>query len=134
MNRILPRLYLGCFEDVQACAEHGITHILSLCEACPESETIVLHRPIPDEVWLPPETWGALLYELDALLINGHRVLVHCRLGVSRSPALVAAYLVYAGHETDLYEAAAFCHVKRPQTKMHPETWRGVCEWRKTLT
>lgn len=36
---------------------------------------------------------------LHELIQQGHRVLVHCRAGVSRSPSVVAAYLAkYEGH------------------------------------
>lgn len=129
MDFLLPRLALGCFEDVPFAYSAGITRILTLCEACPTSDTIILHCPIPDEVWLPRDVWNGLIEQLSYLLDSGQSVLVHCRLGVSRSPTLVAAYLACAGYELTLESALAYVHSKRACVKPHSETWRGMREW-----
>lgn len=129
MERILNRLYLGCFGDVPHAPPTPITHVFSLCERAPETFLPMTHHPIPDEVWLSPRIWRERLATLDALIINGEHVLVHCRLGVSRSPALVATYLLYAGHYTTLEVALAHVKSLRACVQVHPETWRGVTEW-----
>ena len=129
MDRILPRLYLGAFDDVPVCDPTPITHVFSLCERAPETFLPVTHHPIPDEAWLSPRIWRERLATLDALIINGEHVLVHCRLGVSRSPALVTAYLVYAHYFPTLFGALAYVSRHRECVNIHLETWKGVAEW-----
>ena len=127
MTPILPTLFLGCLSDVPCCPAHGITHTLTLCEQRPESGILLVHRPIPDETWLPGVVWQGLVLDLHELLAHRHTVLVHCRLGVSRSPALVAAYLATYHHKT-FFQAWAWLKEQRPVIHVHAETLRGVLE------
>ena len=127
MTHIRPRLFLGCFEDVLH-SMAPITHIYTLCESRPVSAHIVFHRPIPDEIYLAPSVWATLVDELEGLMLVGHTVLVHCRLGVSRSPALVVAYLAQTEGMT-VAAARLMVKTKRPVVQIHPETWRGIVAW-----
>ena len=126
MNQILDRLYLGCIENAYQAAS-PITVILNLCEHGYESPLLVIHAPMPDEVFLPAWEWQSRLHALGMLLQNRHSVLVHCRLGVSRSPALVTAYLASVGW--CLEQARLVVRARRSCVNIHPETWRGVEEW-----
>jgi protein-tyrosine phosphatase len=56
-------------------------------------------------------------------------VLLHCRLGKSRSVALCAAYLAYCGFSDTPDNALLYIYAKRPIASVHPETWRGVVNW-----
>ena len=134
MDWILHRLACGSLDDAVALATHpparSIERVLTLSEQrCPTfpSLTYEQYHPIPDEVWLPRDLWQVRVDTLRVLLQNGSTVLVHCRLGRSRSPALCAAYLIACGMGCD--EARAFVETKRSETRMHSETWRGVVEW-----
>ncbi len=136
MDQILDRLWLGTVEDAAAFADPStqaipMTAILSLNEAAPTVHPSIahIHAPIPDEVYLPMPTWTELLHTLTKLLHTRGTVLVHCRLGVSRSPALVAAYLVQCGHSRDPLAALAYVVSRRGCVRPHEETWRGVTEW-----
>jgi protein-tyrosine phosphatase len=50
--------------------------------------------PTPEQLFI-----GAQL--IQTLVTNGHRVLVHCKMGIHRSATLVVAYLIYSGMEKD---------------------------------
>ncbi|KAI0718820.1 protein-tyrosine phosphatase-like protein [Fomitopsis betulina] len=101
---IVPRLYLSNLftaRDGEQLKDLGITHILSVMEEDPkvpqDMELRTLHIPIRDEV-------GAdLLMHLEettewikaALAENDtNKVLVHCLVGMSRSAAVVCAYIL----------------------------------------
>lgn len=132
MNRLLDRLYCGAFADVQPSLNaEGITCVLSLCEQAPEAVPGVkmIHAPISDEVTLPPQTWSELLRALLAEIRDGHTVLVHCRLGVSRAPSLCAAYLAATGCIASPNTALAYVQERRSVANPHPLTWYGVKQW-----
>ncbi|EDQ90268.1 uncharacterized protein MONBRDRAFT_3024, partial [Monosiga brevicollis MX1] len=95
-------IYIGCVHDAtdrDLLTRTGITHVLSALEDCPEVPMSIeqLHLPISDtfssefEV-LPSFLRGAQF--IHEAVSAGGRVLVHCAAGVSRSPTMVAAYLI----------------------------------------
>ena len=129
MNKILPRLYLGDFTDAELVILQHIPSIITVCEQAPHvAEGIChIHAPIPDEVWLPPSTWSELVYALTCAVRDESAVLVHCRLGKSRSPSLICAYLATTGWT--LETALEWVKEQRPMADPHKETWRGVVEW-----
>lgn len=127
MQQILSRLWLGDVQDGERAAV-PLTAVLNLCEHHYGNLAMVLiHAPLMDEVYLPSHEWQSRVHALQQLLSRGHTVLVHCRLGKSRSPALITAYLAGAGW--DLQEALLLVMRRRPLVQIHPETWRGVCLW-----
>jgi protein-tyrosine phosphatase len=66
---------------------------------------------------------------LQALLHHiriGQRALVHCELGRSRAPAVVAAYLYYIGFQLDT--ALTLVRRVRPQANPHPAIWQSIEE------
>jgi len=95
MDRILDRLYCGSFNDVPTCHRQGVTCVISLCEAAPEPVpgVLMIHLPIPDEVFLSSSVWVVLTEALSTCLRENYVVLVHCRLGVSRAPSLCALHV-----------------------------------------
>jgi hypothetical protein len=136
VEQILDRLWLGDATDTAVFQQAPDPDeprwaILTLCEASPiihEAFTHI-HAPIPDEAYLPREVWSELLHSLFGLLISHDNVLVHCRLGVSRSPALVAAYLARCGHSRSPDHGLTYVCSKRGVCQPHVETWRGVLDW-----
>jgi protein-tyrosine phosphatase len=130
MDQILDRLWLGDFEDAERVTLEQCTCVMTLCEHAPQlttPEMAHIHAPIPDRVWLPAGAWGELVHALRRAVRDEEAVLVHCRLGVSRSPALVAAYLAQCGYE--LETALAYLVSRRSCVAPHAETWRGVKAW-----
>ena len=135
MDQILDRLWLGTWDDAAAYADPStqgfpLRGILSLSERplTVHPSIVHTHAPIADEVYHAPHVWQELLHALIALVHLRGNVLVHCRLGVSRSPALVALYLAQCGHSRDPQAALAHLVARRGCVAPHEETWRGVVE------
>ncbi len=129
MHQILPRLYLGDLLDAESVTLEQIQCVISLCKEKPHIAEGMAHiyAPIQDEVWHFSSVWSELVYALTDAIRDEPNVLVHCRLGKSRSPALVCAYMATTGWTM----ASALRHIKRirPLVLPHPETWRSVMEW-----
>ncbi|KAI3612299.1 mapk phosphatase 2, partial [Moniliophthora roreri] len=106
INAIIEnRLYLGnimAARSTRSLTERRITHILSVCidpipAELPESGIRHMRIPVEDVdyadllIYLP----SAVRF-IDDALRNGGVVLVHCVQGLSRSAAVVAAYIMWS--------------------------------------
>lgn len=100
MIAVLEGLYLGGREDardLRALREEGITHVLNCAVELPnyhEKHLTYLNLRLTD----PDVNFRARLPEARGFLDEARRrgsVLVHCFAGVSRSPAIVLAYLCH---------------------------------------
>lgn len=99
----------------------GITAIVNLCS---ESQDDFGHPPPVAYLWLPVEDFTSPAMELmrigsvfiDTAVKSGERVLIHCRLGIGRSPTMAAAYLVWTGISVD----EAIRRVEAPDQGYHP--------------
>ncbi len=60
-----------------------------------------LWLPVPDHTEPPPEQLLIGVQFIDAAVKSKQRVLVHCKMGIGRSPTMVAAYLVWRGSSID---------------------------------
>jgi protein-tyrosine phosphatase len=60
-----------------------------------------LWLPVPDHTEPPPEQLLIGAQFIDAAVQSKQRVLVHCKMGIGRSPTMVAAYLVWRGSPID---------------------------------
>ncbi len=131
MDWILGRLACGTFDEAQVLVADGpFDGVLNLSERFSETVVPCIHAPMPDEVFLERALWETQIAILGTLLRRSRRaVLVHCRLGVSRSPALCAAYLTASGMARDPSEGLAIVQAQRRVTKIHPETLRGIVAW-----
>ncbi|KAH9482754.1 Dual specificity protein phosphatase 1B [Psilocybe cubensis] len=105
INAVENRLFLGnimAARSTRSLAENRITHILSVCpDPIPAElpEAGIVHQRINIE----DVDYADLLIHLPAAcrfieqaLASGGVVLVHCVQGISRSAAVVAAYLMYS--------------------------------------
>ncbi|XP_071761303.1 uncharacterized protein LOC139916357 [Centroberyx gerrardi] len=120
LSVILPRLYLGAESDVtqDRLAALGISYVLSVSRCSPQPSFLPQSRylriPIDDSLrddllpWIPQ----ALRF-IDAAMSSGASVLVHCAAGISRSPALAVAYIMYS-LGMDLDHAYRFVKERRP--------------------
>jgi hypothetical protein len=95
---ILPDLFLGDRGDAcdrRLLCQRGITHIINCSKELPchfEGEFVYLWLRMDD----PDPRFAAMMPEFCTFLDQGRRagkVMVHCTGGVSRSPAVVLAYL-----------------------------------------
>jgi hypothetical protein len=109
MIQILEGLYLGNREaarDLARLKEAGITHVVNCADELPcyhAGELVYLALRLRD----PDDTFHDRIADFCAFIDEARqqgRVLVHCFAAVSRSPAVVLAYLCHLGHEL---EAAA---------------------------
>ncbi|XP_049601683.1 uncharacterized protein si:ch211-195b15.8 [Syngnathus scovelli] len=120
LSVILPRLYLGAERDVtqDGLASLGISYVLSVSRCSPRPSFLPCSRylriPIDDSLWddLLPWIPQALRF-IDAAMSSGASVLVHCAAGISRSPALAVAYIMYSSG-MDLDHAYRFVKERRP--------------------
>ncbi|KAJ8251084.1 hypothetical protein GJAV_G00217070 [Gymnothorax javanicus] len=120
ISLILPHLYLGAESDVtQDClSSQGISYVLSVSRCCPQPSFLPQSQyfriPIDDSLrdellpWIPEA-----LQFIDGAVSLGCSVLVHCAAGISRSPALTVAYVMYR-LGMDLDDAYRFVKERRP--------------------
>ncbi|XP_034750791.1 dual specificity protein phosphatase 8 isoform X2 [Etheostoma cragini] len=120
LSAILPQLYLGAESDVtqERLASLGISYVLSVSRCSPQPPFLPRSRylrvPIDDSLrdellpWIPQA-----LHFIDAAMSSGASVLVHCAAGISRSPALAVAYIMYS-LDLDLDQAYRFVKERRP--------------------
>lgn len=110
MIEIVEGVFLGNREAARDAArlhQHGITHVVNCAEELPnyhedqfEYLALKLLDPDPNLHLLVPRACAFI----DAARQKSGKVLVHCFAAVSRSPAVVLAYLCHRG---DTLEAAA---------------------------
>ncbi|KAJ3600978.1 hypothetical protein NHX12_031951 [Muraenolepis orangiensis] len=120
LSLILPHLYLGAERDVtqDSLGSRGISFVLSVSRCSPQPSFLpaahYLRVPIDDSLrddllpWIP-----AALRFIDGAMSSGGAVLVHCAAGISRSPALAVAYIMYS-RGMDLDHAYRFVKERRP--------------------
>ncbi|KAL2101135.1 hypothetical protein ACEWY4_002896 [Coilia grayii] len=120
LSCILPHLYLGAETDVtqDSLSARGISYVLSVSRCSPQPTFLpksqYLRIPIDDSLrddllpWIPQ----ALRF-IDGAMSMGCSVLVHCAAGISRSPALAVAYIMYR-LGMDLDHAYRFVKERRP--------------------
>ncbi len=125
MDWITEDIAIGNYEDAQGDRpkKAGVTAVLNLClerEDFPEGREFerngIIYAKVP--LFDAPRNSSALLTAaivvLKDLLDRGHRVLVHCGAGVSRSPTIVYLYLTwYRGWSAEAAEN--LIRSKRPQ-------------------
>jgi protein-tyrosine phosphatase len=121
---VTERIALGgavvTHEHVKALAADGITHVLD-CRLAEGGQTLYegttiryLASPTVDDGKPKPDEWfkKGIGFALTSLAIPRARVLIHCMLGLSRSPSMTYAVLRSLGHSPD--DAAAL--IKKART------------------
>lgn len=123
MNPVTPLLILGSFQDAQdaelleAC---GIQALLSLEPVtAPPGIHCQLQLTLRDRQPLAADTLERALDFIHQQIRAGRRILVHCQMGISRSPTLVAAYL-HRHQGMPLDEAVTWLRHLRPEVDPHP--------------
>jgi protein-tyrosine phosphatase len=87
-----PRLNFHKFREI------GITAIVNLMEESLYNPIHLgfsyLHKGFPDDTYPPHAFLDEILKFIDLHLNNSGKVLVHCSMGVSRSPGIVLAWIL----------------------------------------
>ena len=98
------RLYVSSMiDDWSAIDEHGITVVVDLEGAIDsgipsgDGSRMYLYYPFEDDAVPDPSLVGPLTAFLATLYRGGHRVLVHCRMGLNRSPLVAGVVLHHLG-------------------------------------
>ncbi|PFH53333.1 hypothetical protein AMATHDRAFT_73516 [Amanita thiersii Skay4041] len=130
-------LYVGSLtavNDVDLLRAHHITHLVQVLDApwLPQSEKDGFHCyriDILDQANadLRPHL-EAVCTHIDRVLKSGRSVLVHCQQGVSRSAAVVIAYLI-RNHGMTYDNAHAYLKRKRACIKPNAGFVRALQEW-----
>jgi len=128
MHRIVNNLWLGSQHDADELVRNNperITAILNVRGADayrpPGRDQASEHPgkaykwiPAPDTGVVSPEHVREALVWLREQTDKGERILIHCKHGISRSPAFLAAFLVESGISSNLEEAKIAISVHRP--------------------
>ncbi|KAH8868931.1 Dual specificity protein phosphatase 10 [Schistosoma japonicum] len=122
ISQILPFLYLGNArdsQDVDLIRRLNVTHIINVSDSLPMpfrrlNRIQYLHIPASDTTKqnLLPSFDRAVQFIEKARKRNGV-VLVHCFAGVSRSVAVVIAYLLYNNRGLNVYKALEYVQARR---------------------
>ncbi|GAA5877648.1 hypothetical protein JCM1840_004965 [Sporobolomyces johnsonii] len=142
-QEILPGLYVGPFQPswkLPVLQQLGITHILCIAESreshlfkarFPEHITYLIQeiRDADDQnlIRIFPQAQAFI----DSALSSGGRVLVHCGDGISRSPAIVTAYVMIKTRLTHedafaFVQARRFCVAPRTEFVHQLEAYRPI--------
>jgi len=123
MHFVTPDLAIGRrvdAEDGQNLVAHGIQAMLSLCPVMrPEGIACQLSVDVKDRAELPAEAMQEAVAFLRKQIQAGRRVLVHCEMGLSRSPSIVVAYL-HAVHGMPIDSAVALVKERHSMATPHP--------------
>ncbi|TVY68963.1 Dual specificity protein phosphatase MPK-4 [Lachnellula suecica] len=117
---IIPGLDLSSYPKNVKLNEY--THVLNMCEAPNPREFFrpacrVLNIPLLDIDNIEPHIELIIRFIDSALQHPENRVLVHCALGINRSPSAVIAYLC---HKNQIDSAAALRYLKSKKPNVNP--------------
>ena len=100
IDKITDKIYLGDIDganEIDYLRQEGITHIISLIgeEFCPKYEDGLFKRKIIDIEDFSTENIFKYFKECIKFIENSIKIYIHCMAGVSRSPSIVIAYLMW---------------------------------------
>jgi len=136
-DEIVPNVWMGRrLNDREAAAavEQGVTAVLDLTGEFSEAGSFLtlkyLNLPILD---LTAPAQEQLRAAADFISANREKgiVYIHCKIGYSRSAAVVGAWLLDAGIANTAEEAVARMLDVRPSLVVRPEAWRALREFRR---
>jgi histidinol-phosphate aminotransferase len=119
---------LGVALDRRLMRSRRIEAVLSLAPvSLDRSIAHHLRLEVVDRVPLPADTISAAVGFITRHVAEGRRVLLHCEMGISRSPALAVCYLHESAGMT-IEEAVRHVKFMRPTAQPHPELLRSILE------
>ncbi len=120
MDQITEQIWLGGSDsaaDIERLKRLGITHILNVAQDLPEQASwrdgFTHHHVGLRDASNHPSLYYAAEEVLSAIVDGGHKVVVHCHEGRSRSAFIVALWMQYRGMYPDTLQAEAFLKTKR---------------------
>jgi protein-tyrosine phosphatase len=144
-DEFLPGLYLGNLNAAYSpnLLEHPVTHILSVHRAVPDYarvpsvvyEHVEVNDDVEEDIF---QYFGPLSEWLHERETTRDAVLVHCQQGVSRSPTVVLAYLMFrdflqAQHVLPVQFYVARLRAVRPAIEPNQGFMKQLEHWRQRL-
>lgn len=130
-NQITDDVFIGSAADalhrpIDLLNGAGITAILNVAKDLSNIRQIhnhfmMCHIPLTDGGANSIKMCELAVEALQAMLDDGHRVMVHCHVGRSRSVGVVATWMVKQGMAASLDEAELFIKTKRPIAEIQPD-------------
>jgi len=133
LNKVTENLYIGnarLVHHIPSLKAEGISSILKLHGTPPEwaSEIFrLIDKPVPDGESMSRSVLDSWLAFLQSEIAQGHRVLVMCGAGISRSSTAIWAYLTATGKP--LPEAFQLLRSKHPSASPHLVLWQALIEY-----
>jgi protein-tyrosine phosphatase len=130
VTAVSTRLFLGSLADAERLAKanpYQIQTVITLCEASVKRRARgvrYLQFPVRDAQPIPIALLNAILEAIYRAVADG-AVLVHCHLGQSRAPTLVAAFLDQTG-SARFEEAIRTLRKLRPEIAPAPDLIRSI--------
>jgi membrane-associated phospholipid phosphatase len=127
-DEIAPGVWIGrrlTNAEARAATEAGVTAVLDLSDAFSEARPFRVlsyyrHIPVLDLTAPTADQLSEAAAFIEEHAANG-TVYVHCKIGYSRSAAVVAAWLLQTGRAISVDEAVALLRSKRPTIVIRPE-------------
>ena len=106
-KQITSQIYQGGWlrpQHIPELVQLGITHVLNL--DLPSTDPMPLHEanitlhnvPVRDYCLMTPQLVREIIEVIDTSLSSpGHKIYIHCVVGVSRSPTITWLYLIHKG-------------------------------------
>ena len=132
---LTPRIWLGSAHDatdIEWLNEHHITHVINCAESLPKYDSKILPETDIQQVWVldadDDPSYPILAKHLDDVIqflnLAYHnpdaRVLIHCRAGMNRSPALALAAVVAMAPPTQKTRLEIFASFYEAAVKQRP--------------
>lgn len=137
-NQITPNVWISARlnrDEAARLCQSGATAVLDLTAEFSETETLralEYHNiPILDLTAPSPAQLREAVDFISKQAIRGV-VCVHCKVGYSRSAAVVGAYLLASGHATTVEQAVAILRGARPNMVIRPEALAALNAFRST--
>ena len=135
ITQVTPKLYLGTWGDASNLMydnPNNITAVLSLCQDSVELPSTIRHIVIPfmDGHNILDRVIDECVSTIFESMRRGETLLVHCNMGASRSPAIVAAYLFQTRRlgspELTLEDVLDELHQMRPVVNPSPAVVHSI--------
>jgi membrane-associated phospholipid phosphatase len=138
-DEISPGVWIGrrlSNAEARVAKDAGVTAVLDLSDAFSEARPFIeltyRHIPVLDLTAPTIEQLSEAAAFIEEHARNG-TVYVHCKIGYSRSAAVVAAWLLRTGRTTSVDEAVSILRSKRPTVVIRPEIGTALSGFAATI-
>ena len=136
-DEVVPNVRMGrrlSDREAVAAAHEGVTAVLDLAAEFSEADSFLgleyLDLAVLDLTAPTPEQLRVAVDFISAHTERNGIVYVHCKIGYSRSAAVVGAWLIDTGIANTAEEAVARMRAVRPSLVVRPEAWQALREFR----